>query len=249
MAASTTTTHIRLVAVRECSPSPLTGSLALPKHKVPAFVAVATRGYYANRAKELATQMAAHCTFKHTFHIFAGKEGPWPLGTITRPSVMLNHWRTLEDSNYIFCIDADMRVEARVTDEILDEIVATQHPGYVGQHRTTVPYDRNKLSRAFVKMGDGDQYYAGGFYGGERDAVRDVLMQMEFICEPGLPTPRWHDESALNRCLIESPPTKVLSPAYCHPDNSTYYHESVWQEDYPRIIVALDKPEEQRHGR
>ncbi len=215
-----------------------------------AFICCATDGYYYDCAKALGKSLMEHVTFDSArFHILPARVGPWPMSTITRPAAMLENWDAIEmiGADYVYCIDADMLVVSALDESILGEIVATEHPGYVGHHRSTLPYDRNELSRAYVPMSEGDRYYAGGFFGGEREAVRDMVEQMAWIVEG--PRPRWEDESALNRCLLDSPPTVVLSPAYVHPEDDSYYRREVWKEDYPRIITALDKPDSERQGR
>jgi hypothetical protein len=180
-----------------------------------------------------------------------GVAGDWPIPTITRPKVILNNWDKLT-GDYVFCCDADMLVEGEVGTEILGELVAVEHPGYVGHHCTTVPYDRNPKSATCIGMGAGERYYAGGFFGGARDSVLDLLFAMEAMidtdAEHGI-VPRWHDESALNAALAQSPPTVVLPPEYCFPDNSAWYEAEVWKQPYERRIVALDKTNEQRGER
>jgi histo-blood group ABO system transferase len=180
-----------------------------------------------------------------------GIVGPWPMSTITRPKIILNNWEKIT-GDYVYCCDADMLIAGEVGTEILGELVAVEHPGYVGYHCTTVPYDRNPLSATCIGMGAGERYYAGGFFGGERDAVRDLLFAMESMidedAEKGI-VPRWHDESALNAALAQSPPTVVLSPEYCYPETSGYYEQEVWKQPYERRIVALDKAASQRGDR
>ena len=44
---------------------------------------------------------------------------------------------------------------------------------------------------------------------------------------------RWHDQSYLNRYLVDHPPTRVLNPSYCYPED--------WQLEYPKKLVASSK--------
>jgi histo-blood group ABO system transferase len=178
-------------------------------------------------------------------------EGEWPTATITRPKVILNDWNRIK-GDYVYCIDADMLIEGEVGEEILGELVAVEHPGYVDHHCTTVPYEREPRSSTCLGMGAGERYYAGGFFGGARDSVCDLLMVMEAMIDEDAARgiiPRWHDESALNAALAQSPPTVVLSPSYCHPANSSWYEAAVWRQPYERKIVALDKTDAQRGER
>lgn len=178
-----------------------------------------------------------------------GEYSSWPEATMYR-------WHALRDAmpegNYVFLSDADMLFESEVGPEILVEhgIVATQHPGYVGNDPIYLPYERRMGSHCCVHSG-GHRYYCGGFVGGTRVAMfrlaQKICSKIDLDAKVGI-TPVWHDESALNRVLISDPPMKALSPAYCYPDNDNYYR-SIWPEVYQRKLVALDKTEEQRDGR
>ena len=102
-------------------------------------------------------------------------------------------------------------------------------------------YDRNPKSLAYVAPGDeGENYYAGGFNGG---STKEFLKMAEVISdrvtkdlENGV-VALWHDESHMNRYLIDNPPTLSLTPSYCFAeeqmDNANYPYE-------PKII-ALKK--------
>ena len=43
----------------------------------------------------------------------------------------------------------------------------------------------------------------------------------------------WHDESHINRYFIDNPPTIILSPSYCYPENLKL--------PYKKRLLALDK--------
>lgn len=166
----------------------------------------------------------------------------WPAATLYRYHAVLD--ADIAGYDYLYLCDADMRWEA-AADDIFGEIVATQHPGYVG--KTDLPYEDRPESTAFVA--EGHTYYAGGFVGGEREAFLRLCRKMVFAidedAEHGI-TAVWHDESHLNRILHDSPPTKVLPPSYSYPDDDSGYP---WLWRYPRILVAQDKTPEERAGR
>lgn len=184
------------------------------------------------------------------FEMLEGEDG-WPAGTMCRHSRLL---RQMPRARYVFMVDADMRFEAPCGAEILpsyDGITAARHPGYVGKSREELPYEKDPQSRAYMPPNEGAVYYAGGFVGGERLALRMLSTQIETILEMDLERgliPTFHDESALNRVLYAEPPAVTLSPAYVHPDNDAYYR-SLWPIDYPRILVALDKTQAERGDR
>lgn len=215
-------------------------------------ITVATAGAYRDQANTMITSAYMHFRPSETVQplVLPGIPGPWPTATITRPKVILDNWNLVE-GDHVYCIDADMRFDSHVGDEILGELVATQHPGYVGHDPNTLPYERDAHSACCIPIGSGERYYAGGFYGGSWGAVFDLLSSMEAMISLDLErvgSIRWNDESALNACLFEEPPTLILPPAYCCPDNDAHYR-SWWPEQYERKIVALDKTPEQRGER
>lgn len=196
---------------------------------------------YEDYAEQLWASARKYVQIPLTMVRLEGRPG-WPAATLYRYHVLLN-WHC--DCDYIFLCDADMRFEAPVGEEILGEIVATQHPGYVG--RKDLPYEDRPESAAFVAFGD--TYYCGGFVGGEREAFLDLARKMVLAIdkdeEHGI-VARWHDESHLNRILNDSPPTVTLSPSYCYPDDVNGYP---WLWLYERKLVALDKTQAERNGR
>lgn len=158
----------------------------------------------------------------------------WPLDTMKRYYAYLNHWELLKDQDYLFALDADMLFVGEVGDEILGERVATMHPGFIGQRGT---YETNPESKACIKNEEGEHYYAGGFYGGSKEAFFDVLTTSVRNIEDDLSRNLiavWHDESHWNRYCVDHPPTVILNPSYCYPENWDWLN-------YQKKIIALDK--------
>lgn len=220
---------------------------------VVALVCVASTSYerYAEQLMESARKF-----FRPTdperivLRILEGVEG-WPIGTICRHSILLRH---LPRAKFVFLCDADMRFEGTVGPEILPMsygITAVQHPGFVHRLRAEFSYETSPNSMAYVAPGVGDTYYAGGFIGGERLAMRILSTEIESIlmtdARHGI-VPVYHDESALNAILARHPPEVTLSPAYVYPDNDQWYR-TVWREQYERRLVALDKTATERGNR
>ena len=176
-----------------------------------------------------------------------GREG-WPDATLYRYHVLLENDIALRGFDYVFMVDADMRFVAPCGDEILGRLVATLHPGYVNSPRQRLPYEDRPGSAAYVNVGVGTRYYAGGFVGGEThhflEMAFSISCRIDFDIENGL-MPRWHDESVLNKQLAEGGPTVTLSPSYCYPDNDSGYDLA----GHGRILVALDKTPAERGTR
>jgi histo-blood group ABO system transferase len=158
----------------------------------------------------------------------------WPFDTLKRYHVYYQNQESFAGEDYLFAMDADMLFHSVVGDEILGELVATIHPGYYRGNRGT--YDTNPNSLACVYPYEGKHYFAGGFYGGTKDAfLKAIKTNIDRIDEDyakGI-IALWHDESHWNRYCIDNPPTVILSPAYCHPVR--------WHLPFEVKIEPLDK--------
>ena len=220
-------------------------------------ITVAAGDTYVEYARQLFESAQRHLKAADTVDcvMLPGVAG-WPAATMRRYHVIGEHARQLRlkhSYTHIFLCDADMRFEADVGPEILPAagLTATLHPGYVGADPSTLPFETNQMSHCYVPAAKRERYFAGGFVGGtardflklanriawriDGDAAREIV-------------PVWHDESALNHCLVATPPAITLSPAYCHPDSDDWYL-GWWPEPYERKLVALDKKPEEREGR
>ena len=208
-------------------------------------ISVVSGKAYEDYAEQLFESAEKHVHLDLDNVLLQGYEG-WPDATLYRYHVIIEHAEDL-NADYLFLVDADMRFEADVGEEILGRLTATQHPGYVNGVKP--PYEDRPESAACVRKGR--CYYAGGFVGGERGwflaLAQKIVWQIDQDISNGI-LARWHDESHLNRVLAASPPEVTLSPSYCHPDDDSSYLP-IWPEPYERKLVALDKTPAERRGR
>ena len=169
-----------------------------------------------------------------------GRQG-WPDATLRRYDVLLENADRVDHATHLFMIDADMKFVAPVGREILGVLVATQHPGYVGRRGA---YEERPSSTAFVEPDEGTVYFCGGFVGGERTSflalAEAVSAGADADAARGI-TAVWHDESHLNRYLVDHPPAVTLTPSYCYPEDDARYLRDLWPERYEPRILALRK--------
>lgn len=158
----------------------------------------------------------------------------WPWMTLGRYKIFTESSDKLSEMDYLYYCDADMRFVGEVGDEILNDLVATQHPGYYDRRGTP---ETNPLSLACVYDHEEMQYFAGGFNGGTSNEylkmANHISNNIDIDYSKGL-IAIWHDESHLNRYMIDNKPTKILDPSYCCIE---------WWIDCPfgRRLLALDK--------
>lgn len=168
---------------------------------------------------------------------------PWPIPTLKRYHYFLKESDYISQFDYCFYMDVDMRIENKVGDEIFGDLVATQHPGFWYKSPEQFSYERRKESTAYVPYGEGKMYYAGGFNGGKPNhflnMAQTIVNNVEEDFKNNLITV-WHDESHMNRYLIDTPPTVELTPSYCYPE-AVRVNPTGWNVPFEPKIVALEK--------
>lgn len=138
----------------------------------------------------------------------------WPRATLMRYHAILKQADLWKQYSHVFYMDIDMLVCKHIGDwEICsDGITAVTHPGFPDS------FERNPRSTAYVA--GVHPYYQGCFVGGKTDSFLSmcdtITRNIDEDDRNGLMA-IWHDESHLNRYLIDNPPAKVLSPSYAFP--------------------------------
>lgn len=161
---------------------------------------------------------------------------PFPLISLLRYHYY-GSCQELEEYDYIFHIDCDMQLMSNVGSEILGDRVCVLHPGFAARQKPEIyPYDRNENSNAYVKTGEGSLYFQNCFQGGNAKEFLNMCSILKNRCEEDLRKnyiALWHDESYMNRYMVENPPTLVLPPTYAQPESWSSFGETK--------IMHLDK--------
>ncbi|XP_072878164.1 globoside alpha-1,3-N-acetylgalactosaminyltransferase 1 isoform X2 [Chlorocebus sabaeus] len=129
--------------------------------------------------------------------------------------------RAHREVDYLFCLDVDMVFRNPWGPETLGDLVAAIHPSYYATPRQQFPYERRRVSTAFVADSEGDFYYGGKVFGGQVARVYEFTRgcHMAILADKanGIMA-AWREESHLNRRFISNKPSKVLSPEYLWDD-------------------------------
>jgi|TARA_B100000035_G_scaffold127553_1_gene108470 histo-blood group ABO system transferase len=166
---------------------------------------------------------------------------PWPMPTLKRYNYFVKEKEYISKFDYCYYFDVDMGIVEKVGDEVLGDLVATMHPYQSLYPKESRSYDRNPNSLAFVPPGEeGENYYAGGFNGGKTECFLKMAEVIADRVNQDLEKDviaLWHDESQMNRYLIDNPPTLSLTPTYC------FAEEQMGNPNYPYEpkIIALKK--------
>ena len=165
----------------------------------------------------------------------------WPMPTLKRYNYFMKEKEFISQFDYCFYFDVDMGIVDKVGDEVLSVLVATQHPYQSFHPPAQQSFCRDERSLAYVPF---DQktvtYYAGGFNGGSTEKFLEMSEVLADRVTKDLKKgviATWHDESHMNRYLIDNPPTLSLTPSYC------FAEEFMGNSDYPYEpkIIALKK--------
>lgn len=157
----------------------------------------------------------------------------WPGMTLFRYELFDKSSPFLSKMDHLYYCDADMRFIDSVDKEIISDRVVTIHPGFLGK-RGTPEYRSESL--AYVKPEEEMTYFAGGFNGGSSSEFLKMSKILSERIQNDLSrkvVAIWHDESHLNRYMIDNKPTLILDPGYCYPES--------WKLDYHKRLLALDK--------
>ena len=147
--------------------------------------------------------------------------------------------RQMRQYDYIFYLNGNFRFLSPIyTREVISQcpdftFTALSFKEYLSKPLEELPYDRNPLSGAYIPVGKGERYYQGGFFGGTyRDIMkfnRWAAQTIENDLHNGI-IARFHDESYLNRYLIDKNPLTI--------DNEyAYYPATTYKGNYKAELI------------
>lgn len=158
-------------------------------------------------------------------HKIKQKPLEWPYTTLLRFDIFYPIINNLKEFDYVFFMNATMICSQRITEEeflpIEEDLLVVQHPVYYDKKPKEYPYDRNKESLAYISENEGKYYVCGGVNGGKAKAFIELIIELRDRTKIDLQNKviaRWHDESHLNRYIIDNPNYKMLSPSFCYPE-------------------------------
>ena len=149
----------------------------------------------------------------------------WPDNTLKRFHLFCSVSDDASKCDYLFFFNADLEFVRPVLQSALPEngLVVTLHPGFYNATPEKFSYDRNTDTLACIPEGEGKIYVCGGVNGGRADAYlamsRELMRRVDDDYRRGV-VARWHDESHLNRYILDLQKTEymVWDPGYCYPD-------------------------------
>jgi len=184
---------------------------------------------------------AKNCNNRVHVSAFEVTHKPWPYMTLHRYNIFNKHKEHLKNFDYLYYIDADMKVESIIDEEVLpdnpNQIVAVKHPGY---YQGGGDWETSMSSVAFVSPAQRKTYWAGGFNGASSAKYLSMCQEISTMLaldECVNIIAKWHDESYFNRYLIDQE-VKTLDSGYIYPEDSEHIK---WNLPFKKRIIALNK--------
>ena len=161
---------------------------------------------------------------ENVIKIYQNKLG-WPYDTLMRFDIFLSQEEKLKEYDYIFFFNANLEFEKTVATEVLptdenDGLVVCMHPGFYNKKPEEYDYDRNQKSEAYIPLGHGKYYVAGGLNGGAAHEYLKLCRECSVMVHKDLDNniiPLWHDESVLNKYVLNKKPL-ILDCRYLYPE-------------------------------
>ena len=163
--------------------------------------------------------------FPHVNKIYQEKL-QFPRDTLLRFDMFLRAKEALKKMDYLFFFNANLLFLQTIFDE--EVFPSSQQNGLIGylhfamydKNPNEFIYERNPISTAYIKPGDGQHYYQGCVIGGKSKEFLEMANVLDAQIKEDLVNDFiavWWDESHLNHYLLNKE-VKILHPGYCFPE-------------------------------
>lgn len=180
-----------------------------------------------------------HCSDK----IIKIKHKPWPLITLNRFKLFCENMEIYE-TDYLVYLDMDVNIIDFVDEKILSDFFVTEHSDLKGTKGTP---ENNPKSTAFIDISNIKTYVTGSFFGGKKENFMRAAKIMKNNIDIDLKNniiALWHDESHLNRYIIDHPDVTIIDHSYmskkqsCNPKMMPYYD---WEKGFNKFENMIHK--------
>lgn len=171
--------------------------------------------------------------------VVAQEDMGWPFNTMKRFNMFRKIEPMLEKYDYIFFVNGNALFEQELSESFINReknIITISHPGFFGKRIDDFPYERNSQSNAYIARGSGKHYVQGAFIGGKSRPFMDMIDCLDDLTNEDLSNDIiavWHDESFLNRYILDRTDVQVMGRQYL------YYEEYIYP--WKPVILLRDK--------
>lgn len=171
---------------------------------------------------------------KNNVNIIHQEHLGWPYDTMLRFDMFLRKKNELLQYDYIYFFNANIEFIAPINEEVLpnnknEGLVVQLHPACLFvKNPDKYAYDRNPNSQAYIPLGHGKYYFAGGLNGGKANEYIKMCEKCSQMIHTDMSNniiPLWHDESILNKYMLDKTP--LILPVYY-----MFREEYLWDVKY-----------------
>lgn len=166
----------------------------------------------------------------------------FPDVTLKRYEMFLEIEDQLKKYDYVYFFNANALFLQPINEEIFPSkeqgLTVVHHPAF-WQQIELATYERNEKSTAYVPYGKEKYYVQGSFNGGRVSAFMDLSKECAKniqIDEKNNIIAVWHDESHLNKYILDKNPL-VLTPRYNWSDDCSNPHSYLIPEEEIKMIL------------
>jgi hypothetical protein len=152
---------------------------------------------------------------------------PWPLVALLKFHTYLSIENELRQYDYLVFFNSNTICEQTIDEdeflpkeELGEKLIITLHLGYPDfPPPRNYPWERRKISKAYIPYNCGQYYFMAGLYGGEADAFLKMAVTLRDAINEDLKNniiAKFHDESFLNRYVIGRSDCKILPSTFCY---------------------------------
>lgn len=149
----------------------------------------------------------------------------WPGNTLLRYRFFMRIIEELKTFDYVYFFNGNVLFLTPIEEKEFcpadDRLLVVGHHHYWDKNRFEYSYDRNEKSCAYIPFGEGEYYVCGGINGAKSQKyisfIREMYERIEKDNSIGV-VALWHDESHINRYIIDHPDIMLLPPEYCYPE-------------------------------
>lgn len=165
----------------------------------------------------------------------------FPLASLMRFEMFLSIKDQLLKMSHLYFLNANIVFLKQVFSEEIfpsDEengLIGYQHAAFYDKHPSSFIYERNPISKAYVKEDKGTFYYQGAFIGGRTIEFLQMAETLNSNIKEDLSKDFiaiWWDESHLNHYLLNKK-VKLLHPGYAYPE--------LFDIPFDKKAILLDK--------
>lgn len=149
----------------------------------------------------------------------------WPKNTLLRFEMFNSKKELYCNTDYLYFFNANLKFIKPIGREFLlenDNLLCVRHPGFINvKNASYYPYCRQKKSTAYIPYSEGRVYVQGALNGGKTKEFLEMAATLErnvrVDFEKGI-IAEVHDESHLNKYILNRNDIKILAPEYVYPE-------------------------------